>query len=376
MLARPRSLAALCRGRRSDRWRRRERRRKRERGRSRDRGRTAGAAAARWQRHASRFATRLAQLALGLAFDELLGDPRRYHPVAGFGSLAAAVEGVLRWRGLGARRPATRATRARVAGAAGASLLAGAVAGAALVGGAAGAAALVERAGSWATRRLGRGRPLGRVLAGAAVVWVCVGRRSLLREVEAVAQATARGDVEAARARLPALCGRDPQALDAPALRRAVVESLAENLNDALLSTLVWGLLAGPAGAAAHRAANTLDAMWGYRDERYRHFGRFAARLDDLLGWPGARLGVLLTALRAPLVGGSARGVLAAVRRFGHLHPSPNAGPMEAAFAGALGVRLGGPVRYGGRLERRPWLGEGRDPSDQTVRDALRLAGA
>ncbi len=320
---------------------------------------------------------RLAQLALGLVLDELLGDPRRFHPVAGFGRLAAALEGVLRSFGSGARRPGRGAAGA-LAGerAAGAALVAGATAGAALVGGAAAGAALAERAGGAATRRLGLGQPLGRVLAGAAVVWACVGRRSLLREAEAVAQAVARGDLEAARTRLPALCGRDPEALDTPGLRRAVVESLAENLNDALLSTLVWGLLAGPAGAAAHRAANTLDAMWGYRDERYRHFGRFAARLDDLLGWPGARLGVLLTALRAPLVGGSARRVLSAVRRFGHLHASPNAGPMEAAFAGALGVRLGGPVRYGGRLERRPWLGEGRDPSDRTVRDALRLAGA
>lgn len=331
-------------------------------------------------------AIRLAQLALGLALDELLADPRRFHPVAGFGRLAAAVEGVLRTRGSGARRwgwgargaPAGETAGSAPAGetAAGAALVAGAAAGAALVGAAAASAALLERAGGAATRRLGLGRPPGRMLAGAAVVWVCLGRRSLVREVEAVAQAVARGDLVAARERLPALCGRDPEALDTPGLRRAVVESLAENLNDALLSTLVWGLLAGPAGAAAHRAANTLDAMWGYRDERYRHFGRFAARLDDLLGWPGARLGVLLTALRAPLVGGSARRVLATVRRFGHLHPSPNAGPMEAAFAGALGVRLGGPVRYGGRLERRPWLGEGRDPSDQTVRDALRLAGA
>jgi adenosylcobinamide-phosphate synthase len=276
----------------------------------------------------------------GYLADLALGDPARHHPVAWFGRLAERLE-----------RLAYAPARAR--GAAFALALVGA------------AAALGEA--------LARTR-LGRAPALFALTWVALGGRSLAREGLRLAAAVEAGDLEAARAALPALAGRDPAALDQTGICRAAVESLAENTCDAVVGTLLWGALAGPAGVAAHRAANTLDAMIGHRDERYASFGWAAARLDDLLGWPAARFGALLAVACAPAAGGSPAAAWRVLRRDGAAHPSPNAGRLEAAFAGALGVRLGGPLSYGGRLERRPELGQGPPPDVEAIRRAARLS--
>jgi adenosylcobinamide-phosphate synthase len=173
---------------------------------------------------------------------------------------------------------------------------------------------------------------------------------------------------------LRALCGRDAAELDAEQLRRAAVESLAENTSDAVVGTLLWGAVAGPAGVAAYRAANTLDAMVGSHSERYERFGWAAARLDDAMSWPAARTSAVLACLGAPLVGGSSRSAWQALRRDGGAHPSPNAGRVEAAFGGALGVRLGGPLSYDGRTERRAQIGGGTAAGAQDVRRAARLS--
>jgi adenosylcobinamide-phosphate synthase len=125
---------------------------------------------------------------------------------------------------------------------------------------------------------------------------------------------------------------------------------------------------------AAYRAANTLDAMVGHRDARYADFGWAAARLDDALSWPGARVAGALAAVCAPVAGGRPGASWRALRRDGAAHPSPNAGRVEAAFAGALGVRLGGPLAYGGRGELRPTLGDGRAPDPQDIERAVRLS--
>jgi adenosylcobinamide-phosphate synthase len=124
----------------------------------------------------------------------------------------------------------------------------------------------------------------------------------------------------------------------------------------------------------AYRAANTLDAMVGYRDERYRAFGWAAARLDDALNWPVARLTAVATVAAAPLAGADARAAAGAWRRDGNRHPSPNGGQVEAAFAGALGVRLGGANRYGDAVEQRPHLGDGPPPDTAAIRRAARLS--
>jgi adenosylcobinamide-phosphate synthase len=278
-------------------------------------------------------------LLLGYLADLTLGDPVRWHPVAGFGRCAVALE-----------RRLYAPTRTR-----------GAVVTAILVGG---ATALANRVGAR--------RPL--ILA--VVTWAALGGRTLRREARRVAELIERGDLEAARDRLGWLCGRDAAALDADALSRAVVESLAENTSDAVVGALLWGAVAGPAGVAGYRAANTLDAMFGHRDERYAEFGWAAARLDDVLNWPAARLSAALTAAAAPLVGGNPAATLRVTRRDGPRHPSPNAGVAESAFAGALGVTLGGELAYAGHAEVRPRLGDGPSPTLGDVRRAGRLSYA
>lgn len=286
-------------------------------------------------------------LLAGWAADMAFGDPRRLHPVAGFGRVALSLERSIY-------------SPSRVRGGAYAALLVVGAAFAAQV-----ATRLAERVA---------GRAAGRAVVLAAVTWGALGGRSLVREGERIAGHLQRDDLDAARAALPALAGRDPSQLDAEGVSRAVVESLAENSSDAVVGALVWGAIGGPAGVAAFRAANTLDAMVGHRDDRYAEFGYASAKLDDLMGWPGARLGALLTVVLAPVAGGSPRAAARILRRDGAAHPSPNAGRMEAAFAGALGLRLGGPLRYGTRVEQRPQLGDGRAPAPADAARAARLS--
>ncbi|GAB1334897.1 cobalamin biosynthesis protein [Streptomyces sp. E-15] len=205
----------------------------------------------------------------------------------------------------------------------------------------------------------------------AAATWAVVGGTSLAREARTVARALEAGDVAAARTRLPHLCGRDPQALDADGIARAVVESVAENTSDAVVGALVWGAVAGVPGLLGFRAVNTLDAMVGHKSPRHRRFGWASARLDDVAGWPGARL----TAVLAAAAGPDPRGAVRAWRADARKHPSPNAGPVEASFAGALGVRLGGTLSYDGRVEHRPVLnGGGRPVRTADIDRAVRLS--
>jgi adenosylcobinamide-phosphate synthase len=291
-----------------------------------------------------RSVARAAGLALGVAADAAIGDPVQWHPVAGFGRLVAGLERRLHRDAVGP----------------GAVLVAAALAGP-VVGG-----ALAEHA----LRR----RPLLRAAATAAAAWTVLGGTSLAREGVAMARLLEQDDVPTARARLPHLCARDPSGLDAPALARATVESLAENTSDAVVAPLLWGAVAGVPGLLGYRAVNTLDAMIGYRSPRYCRFGRVAARLDDAMNIVPARLTGVLTVLAAPLLGGSVRRAWQVLRRDGGRHPSPNAGRPEAAAAGALGLRLGGTNVYAGHVEHRPALGEGgRAPEAQDVRRAVRL---
>ncbi|RLV08172.1 cobalamin biosynthesis protein [Streptomyces griseocarneus] len=279
--------------------------------------------------------------ALGFLGDAAFGDPRRGHPVAAFGRAALAVEQRL-WRDH------------RGCGTLHALLCAG---------GTAAAAGLLSRAA--------RRSRTADVALTAATTWAVLGGTSLGREARAIGGALAAGDIEVARERLPHLCGRDPQALDAQQIARAVVESVAENTSDAVVGALVWGALGGVPGLAGFRAVNTLDAMVGHKSPRYRRFGWASARLDDVAGWPGARL----TAALAVAAGPDPRGAWRVVRRDASRHPSPNAGPVEAAFAGALGVRLGGTLAYKGRVEHRPVLGaENRPVGTADIERAVRLS--
>jgi adenosylcobinamide-phosphate synthase len=283
-------------------------------------------------------------LLLGVLADALFGDPRRGHPVAGFGRAAAALE---------ARCYADRRSS-------------GSVYAAVLVGGVGGLGVLAESA----TAR----RPLARAVLTALATWAVLGGSSLAGHGAGLARELASGDLAAARARLPSLCGRDPAALDAVGMARAGTESMAENTSDAVVAPLLWGAVAGVPGLLAYRAVNTLDAMVGYRSPRYRRFGWAAARLDDLANLVPARVAALLFAGLAPAVGGSTRAALAAWRRDGAAHPSPNAGPVEAAAAGALGVTLGGRTVYPHGVEMRPHLGAGPPPAAADLARAARLS--
>ncbi|WP_255734892.1 cobalamin biosynthesis protein [Pseudonocardia sp. WMMC193] len=214
------------------------------------------------------------------------------------------------------------------------------------------------------------------VVLTAAATWAVLGGTSLVREGAALAGSLDAGDLAAARARIPHLCARDPALLDADGMARAGVESLAENTSDAVVAPLFWGAVAGVPGLLGYRAVNTLDAMVGYRSPRYARFGWAAARLDDLANLLPARLCALLTAAAAPLVGGRPAAALRAWRRDARAHPSPNAGPVEAAAAGALGVRLGGRTEYAYGVEERPALGDGPAPTTADLHRAARLSRA
>ncbi|WP_328310732.1 cobalamin biosynthesis protein [Actinomycetospora sp. NBC_00405] len=287
---------------------------------------------------------RAAGLALGVLADAVLGDPRRGHPVAVFGSLAGRLE--RRWwadrRGPGVAHAAV------------------------LVGGAVAGGMLLERA----TAR----RPLAHTLVTAAATWTVLGGTSLATEGSVMAASLAAGDVAAGRERLPHLCGRDPSALDADGLARAALESVAENTADAVVAPLVWGALAGVPGLLGHRAVNTLDAMVGHRSARYERFGWASARADDVAGVVPARVSALVTAACAPFVGGRPGDAVRAWRRGAPAHPSPNAGPVEASFAGALGLRLGGRTVYPYGVQDRPVLGDGRPPAVADLPRAVRLS--
>jgi adenosylcobinamide-phosphate synthase len=284
-------------------------------------------------------------LTIGYALDAALGDPRRFHPVAGFGRAAGALERHL-------YAPQRRAGVAFALVAVGVPVLAGV-------------------AGSWLTRR----HPVARAGLVAAATWTVLGGRTLRKEARVMAEYLADDNLPAARGRLGHLCGRDPAALDEPELARATVESVAENTSDAVVAPLVWGGVAGLPGLLGYRAANTLDAMVGHRSPRYARFGTAAARLDDVLNLGPSRLTGLLTIAAAPVAGGSRAETRRVWRRDRNDHPSPNAGQCEAAMAGALGVRLGGRNVYFGRTETRPFLGDGPRPSAADLRRAARISG-
>ncbi len=273
---------------------------------------------------------RAAAAGLGLLLDRLIGEPpASAHPVAWFGRVMGRVE-------TACYRDQRRA------------------------------GALYTAAG------LAAGIATGLAVTSTTVaVAIASAGRMLRDEARAIARLVTSDDLGRARDRLPALCGRDPSELDGSGLAAAVIESVAENTVDAVVAPALWGALLGAPGALGYRAVNTMDATVGHRGGRYEQFGWTAARLDDAANLVPARVTALLVMVACPA---RRRSVWWAVRRDAPRHPSPNAGVAEAAFAGALGVRLGGRLRYGARVEERPELGDGRCPSACDIDAAVRLA--
>ncbi|CAN5347099.1 cobalamin biosynthesis protein [soil metagenome] len=282
---------------------------------------------------------------LGYLADVAFADPQRGHPVAGFGTVAAQLEKVTYRDSRGAGAVHTGV------------LLAALAIGATMLERAAG------RRGRWSS-----------VAAVAAATWASLGGTSLARTGMQMADHLDAGDIAAARALLPSLCGRDPSMLDRDGLTRAALESIAENTSDAQVTPVLWAAIGGTPGVLVYRGINTLDAMIGHRSPRYARFGWAAARIDDVANYAGARMAGALVVVCAPAVGGSASGALRAWLRDARKHPSPNAGVVEAAFAGALGVQLGGPTQYRHELQIRPTLGDGPAPAVAELRRSVALS--
>ncbi len=277
-------------------------------------------------------------LTAGVLLDLLLGETRRWHPLVGFGRLAGVIERLL-------NRGRARFLRGLLAW-----LL----------------AVLPITYAAWYLCGL----------AGAALhvflLYLCLGLRSLRDHNQPIAEALAAGDLDGARLLAARIVSRDTNSADESSLAKASTESLLENGNDAVFGTLFWFAVAGGPGAVCFRLANTLDAMWGYRTPRYDWFGCCAARIDDLLNYVPARL----TALSYVVLGKTMADKKRAWRCWRTQAPnwgSPNAGPVMASGAGALGLSLGGDAVYDGELEQRPPLGSGSPAAARDIDRAWRL---
>jgi adenosylcobinamide-phosphate synthase len=272
----------------------------------------------------------------GVLLDRLLGEARRWHPLVGFGALADAVEAAL-------NRGSLRKMR---------GLLAWALIVLPWVG-----------LAWW-----GRRDDFIGWLIDVLLLYFALGGRALAEHAERVGRDLAAGDLPAAREHVGWIVSRKTSELDESGVAKACVESTLENGNDALFGALFWFMLLGGPGVVLFRLANTLDAMWGYKNPRFLHFGWAAARLDDVLNYLPARLTALSYALC-----GQTRRALACWRRQAPIWDSPNAGPVMSSGAGSLGLALGGPAIYHGQLEERPILGEGRPARGDDIPRALAL---
>jgi adenosylcobinamide-phosphate synthase len=294
-------------------------------------------------------------LVVALLADALIGDPERLwrrlpHPVVWMGMLIGALDRRL-------NRAAWPGTRRRLLGI--------------------GALVVVVAAAGLTGAAIEAGLRLlpGHVASIGLVASILIAQNSLYRHVAAVAIAFDAGGLAAARHAVSLIVGRDPDSLDEAGVCRAAIETTAENFSDGVVAPAFWFALLGLPGLAAYKAVNTADSMVGHLSERYRDFGWAAARFDDLVNLVPARLSGLAIALAAPLAGGSIREALRSMRRDARLHRSPNAGWPEAAMAGALGLALAGPRRYGARIVDDPYLNaEGRvDAGPDDIRRALRV---
>jgi adenosylcobinamide-phosphate synthase len=271
-------------------------------------------------------------LPAAFALDMLLGDPRRLpHPVRWMGRAIGAAEPRIRWL---ISNP----------------VAAGALFAAALVAGAWALTALLVDAAREIRPSIGAGLE-------ALLVYTCLSVRSLDDAAREIFGLLAAGRVDEARSKVALIVGRDVERYESGDVARATVETVAENFVDGVLSPLLFAAVGGAPLAIAFKMASTLDSMVGYKNERYLLFGKASARLDDLFNLVPARLSVPIIALAAQILSRTGRRALRTAWQEGANHTSPNAGRPEAAFAGALGLRLNGPNTYGGILVKKPYIG-------------------
>jgi adenosylcobinamide-phosphate synthase len=279
-------------------------------------------------------------IVVALLLDALLGDPRWLpHPVRWLGRFAQLLEAPTR-RLLPARAAGIATAIAVISTAVGASVL------------------LLLLAASL--------HQLAADLIAILLLYTTFAAGDLTLHTRNVLRALDAGDLAEARQRAGMMVGRDTESLDERGVVRATVESVAENTVDGVTAPLFYACLLGPVGAMAYRAINTLDSTFGYRDQQYRLFGWASARIDDAANWLPARLTALLVPIAAAATGKRAWASLRVLLRDGRKHSSPNAGLSEAAFAGALGVQLGGVSVYRGEPIEKPTLGDPLVPLDQS----------
>lgn len=289
----------------------------------------------------------------GVTLDRLFGEARRWHPLVGFGRLANAIEYILNRANENAQMnsPSNSPFTNRLRGLLAWALI---VFPFVVLSFLLCAAPYIPSMLAWALN--------------AVLLYFALGGRSLAEHATRVANDLAAGDLPAARQHVGWMVSRDTDALDASNVAKACIESTLENGNDAIFAALFWFALLGGPGAVLFRLANTLDAMWGYKNARFLHFGWAAARIDDILNYLPARLTALSYALC-----GSTRTALRCWRNQAPAWQSPNAGPVMAAGAGSLGLALGGEAIYEQKREERPPLGEGRMANGADIARALTL---
>lgn len=301
-----------------------------------------------------------------LVLDAIIGDPAvSWHPVRLLGRLAGLAETSARrmflvsdsandFKSLG-----SSVTRARIAGAV-TWLFVGVTAGGL----------------AWLLCATAHGpHPIIGVAVDSAVVWASIAPADLAAHAKRVRRALLGKDgLPAGRAAVSMLVGRDVSSLDEAGVARACVESVAESSIDGAAAPLFWAALLGPWAAFTYRAINTMDSMFGHKDEQYVHFGLVAAKTDDIANWLPARLSSVVACAVAPIVGGKAGRAFDSFRRWRLAHQSPNAGHPESAYAGALGLRLGGPSRYSEGVIDKPWINpDGAEATADDIRRAIVL---
>ncbi|MGJ8513317.1 adenosylcobinamide-phosphate synthase CbiB [Carnimonas bestiolae] len=282
-------------------------------------------------------------LLLGCLLDWWWGEPRRFHPLVGWARWAQRLEQALHGQRFGILR-----------------------------GGVAWALAVLPAVAVAAALQLWLGHSYWMWLPAALGVYLSIGWESLTEHGQRVATPLLAGNIHSAREALGMIVSRDVDALDEQGIANAACESMLENGADAVFAALFWFALLGLPGVMLYRLSNTLDAMWGYKNERYLTFGRVAARADDILNWLPARLTVLAYAAVSGSIA-SGRASLRCARTYGARWKSPNAGPVMAAGAGALGCQLGGWSSYHGVRQWRGQLGEGAVAAPADIIRAIAL---
>lgn len=282
------------------------------------------------------------QVLVAVLFDALLGEPKRFHPLAGFGRVASWFESYL--YGSEVTADANRQLRGILCW------------------------LIVIMPFVWITYWLTQQLQWLNLSLSVLFLYLALGSQSLVQHAMAVSQALVKQDLPQARYQIQMMVSRDTEKMQDVDISRATIESVLENGNDAIFAALFWFLILGAPGVVLYRLSNTLDAMWGYKNKRYHAFGWFAARVDDVLNWLPARL----TALTYAIVGHTQPALLCWKTQAKNWK-GVNPGVVMSAGAGALGLTLGGTAQYHGQLVNRPLLGAGKQPDALSIKQSIQL---